>query len=790
MRTLVLLLLSVTAYGVTDTVTIKDTSGSSGNRPVTISRIFQDGEIATCAQPVISGTPVSAYQVDVKSNYASTYLKHAMVTFTANVAANSTVVVSFQNSGTCNSGSGGLDKTGMLNFASGNWGADIEITADPVGATATQTINARTMLADAGLTLGDINSLKIRKWLDGPEVTQMIVEDRSSGRSYDTGFNCTATCTTTYASATWTTDATNHSLHPYFIITAYNGVSAMEVEWIIEDCWGTKLQDQRYSAVLKTGLALGTTAFTLSAVPHYAFQRWHKTFWSGTAPLSYILDLNLPYMIQSKALPNLDTSRPTTDFTTDVTSWNASDKCVPVGANYGLWTQYMPTSGGRPDIGLFPGWYVKYLYSMGTASQAAFESFYLGMADCGGNMPWFFRESGTGLTYDAGGNDAIGRTFSIYAHTTSNASRSGVTGIQPAYAPLVTLSASSGWTFDIAHHPNACWLPYITTGSYYYLDCSLTYTAVSIGEFYDDGNPGSNFGRHHTDGVIGFDYSTRGRAWTLRDVVYASYLAPDAMYEQAYFKLILDHNLAVSQGIGDITTGTYNGSTLWTWGLTSGIVTGAGSNPTHFPGSNPYTNPNNPNSGGDTCENGAAPGINYSGTFACGEDDSPWMVNYQNIVYGIWHELPGMAADQTLAAWVAGWFDGMIAANGFNPYLFAAYRWPNIQLLTNLPYSSWANQLSGFTAPFQAASDWPSAEGPPNAPDGYNWILIGGLSFFTNAHSTPWIWLVNANNANPGPSRWADEGNQGPQWLIMPRLSGIAAVTGGSSKVGGKAARF
>jgi hypothetical protein len=242
---------------------LSDQSGAGqSNRPFTVSRVFVQGEFpaGTYPQARIAGSTVLT-QVDVKNTWPDGSVRHAMVSFTASVPASGTLSVDFVRQSTSNN-TGFLDKTGMLNYNSGAWGAAIQVTNG-----STLTADARAMLtawngADTGLS-----GLGVRYWLKGPVVTQVIVEDRSANFAYDLGWD------------------SYKQLHPIFVLSFYPGSGlGVKVEYILENDWTTKLKDQSYSLALKTGNPLSTTVYSKGTFTQAAATRWRKTYWSGAAP--------------------------------------------------------------------------------------------------------------------------------------------------------------------------------------------------------------------------------------------------------------------------------------------------------------------------------------------------------------------------------------------------------------------------------------------------------------------------------------------------------------------------
>jgi len=132
-----------------------------------------------------------------------------------------------------------------------------------------------------------------------------------------------------YADATWTaaSSAANKSLHPIFVATAYAGVAAVRIEYILENVWPDRIQDQYFDNLkLYSGSSLTTTAMNSSGFIHSARSRWRKVCWDGAAPAGepvcgtdpavitprpkgVVVDYNFPYMVYSGQVPPFDTTR-------------------------------------------------------------------------------------------------------------------------------------------------------------------------------------------------------------------------------------------------------------------------------------------------------------------------------------------------------------------------------------------------------------------------------------------------------------------------------------------------
>src|SRR3954451_9138636 len=88
---------------------------------------------------------------------------------------------------------------------------------------------------------------------------------------------------------------------------------------------------------------------------------------------------------------------------------------------------------------------------------------------------------------------------------------------------------------DNEHQPALNYLPYLVTGSQYYLDGLMAQSAYSVGAF----NPAS---RGEDDGFVDVG-QVRGRAWTWRNMSDAAYITPDKDAMKGYFEKLVDSNL-------------------------------------------------------------------------------------------------------------------------------------------------------------------------------------------------------------------------------------------------------
>jgi len=701
---------------VANSVTVNGIAGSPATpRPFTISRFFGKGEIPNYAKARVDGTPVAS-QCDVMTRWPDGSLQHALVSFWAAVPSSGSIKVDFVND-TAGNNSGFLVAADMLSQAY-NFGGQMELTSGT-----TLGLDARALVTAGAF----------RYWLKGPICTQVILEDRGPALAYDLGWDSAK------------------SFHPIFVATFYPGWSGVKVEFIGENAWTTKNQDLSYSLVLKTGNPLNSTpVYSKPTFTHAARTRWRKVFWSGTEPGAVNIDYNLPYMIQSRVLPNFDLSKkvPTSAISDDVAAFNASDK-GEINGN-ALWQKDMPGTGGRPDIGLFPAWYVRYLYTF----DPQLYQVMMGNAAASGSVPVHNRESAAGRFFDEAKTlDAFGRPLSLDARPL--VSMLGLSGAADAINPIGPAS-SNGWAVDLAHEGSFAFVPYLITGDWYFLEEVYFFAANDLAT----SDPGvCEWCRNGPWGLLPSAIQTRGQAWGLRNVAHAALAAPDGTPEKAYFTQKLNNNIAIREGEQNITDGAFydpSPTSKWTWGRN--VVGGGRSNPLHFLNIGELL--------------GETELIISGSPFASENCDSPWMYNYNHIVFGHIEELgfPINKLRQNLALNLLH----MLKDPGFNPYLAGAYRVPVTMVSTRTYYQQWADVKQAYKTSFgtppvnlQTIATWPENDAA-DMEHGYPRILKAAASFLPGINDgalkgqDAWDWVV----ASVG---YQELEGVNPKWSILPR---------------------
>jgi hypothetical protein len=763
-RLAVVLLLSGSLWGVSNQVIIRTLKNAGRAQPITISRVFAEGEIRNFAAPRIGGAIPSAWQCDRKTIWPDGSLRHALISFQASVSSKPLAVVFVNSENPCSAGAqaaceaAGLDQKGMLAFTGGRWSAALHAAASPQGRTAARGASARALL-EAG---------KWRYWLRGPAVTQAIVEDTDATRAGDFGWKekhvtwlaqrvvptdmtiavtdasdlaalhapfriqiddetivvasvsgntlkvasrgadgsvpaphaASYSPTWVYSSALtrlsdglpggsltaevedasgikagdilaidneqvrvcavdgkklvfgsaakmpcaqgdaagrqyngtsgvarahgkyhfvrraadadrWSDAPSDRfkSLHPMFVLTFYAGWPGVKQEFILENDWADRAQDQYYDVKLLNGAGESATAWSSPGIKQIPFTRWRKTFWDGTAPEPVNIDYNLAYMFEAKTLPydpalnisqaalDAELKNPQETQAGKMPVWPDSNQCDPdtagvngylnrpVASADGMVLRDMEAPGGRGEIGLFPRWQATYLYAMASKLKRAPEMYgaMVGQGECAAHVPLHYREydgkrlfcaagtsaseAGTSCTPADRTVSAFGKPLSVDARPTvvtlNRQNASGADVLEREVGPV----SMSRYVISIGHNPSLAFLPYLITGDYYFLQ-ELQYWAsfdlANASQIPVTMKPSQNPNIHQRDtfrhadwGYLDMTNGLRGQAWSLRDLGYAALMSPDGTPEKQYLTKKLDTNIAILEGKYNVTNGSY-----------------------------------------------------------------------------------------------------------------------------------------------------------------------------------------------------------------------------------------
>lgn len=509
---------------VRNVVRLRAVESAAGPTPVRLGRPFVAGEIAHAPQAVLDGRPLPT-QADVKTRWPDGSVQHAVLSFVLpHLPAGETVTIGFADQP--NAAAEPLTAAAMLDPAFG-FDATLRITREG----ASEQASARAMLAAGHYTV----------WAAGPVATTIVLADHSAARRWDMG------------------GAPLRPVRPIFHATFWPALKRVEMRAIAEVANTEALTDLVYDVALTAGAAAPREILRQDGVTHYAATRWTRRFWIGAPPTLAAIDHNLRYLAATRAFPNFDTGLrvPDSVLAHDWARWQAAPKGL-YGA--GLWAKYMPSTGGRDDIGPYPGLVTRWLYS----GDARLAEAVAGQADLAAAWPMQVREGNPAKRFDAAGRvPAIGRPVSIYARPTlwllDDRDHSRPEDRVVIHGPRILSNTfpkmSGGWVADGAHQPDPYSALYTLTGDPFMLE-QVQFWAARQALSYDPAYKGPPPSGMIRDQV-------RGDAWVLRTRVHAAFLSPDGTPEKAYFAALIGDALACWEGAHGITGTAFEGSRLW-----------------------------------------------------------------------------------------------------------------------------------------------------------------------------------------------------------------------------------
>ena len=268
----------------------------------------------------------------------------------------------------------------------------------------------------------------------------------------------------------------------------------------------------------------GRSVYAKSALTHYHHARWHQAGWWDTARVPVMdVKLNGAYMMATKAVSNYDSRVvPTNNELNNIAGRITAENTGPM--TIGPIVAYMPTAGGRGDIGPLPTWSVMYLLSMDKRARNAM----MAAADGSGSWSIHYRDEKTGypVRTDNEANKHITTHWNLREY--------GPLPV-PRYVNNNGALGDTPFEADTAHQPSLAYLPYLVTGDYYYLE-ELQFWASS--------NPLGTASNNHGEGkgLVRWQ-QLRGQAWSLRTLGHSAYITPDNDPLKAYFTKQLENNL-------------------------------------------------------------------------------------------------------------------------------------------------------------------------------------------------------------------------------------------------------
>ena len=301
------------------------------------------------------------------------------------------------------------------------------------------------------------------------------------------------------------------------------------VEVVLENTSTFKpgMRNLEYDVAIEIG---GREVLRKEALAHYRHARWrHVDWWDGERAPRVHLRPDAAYLIASKAVPNYDQHVVPQESALAALAKqlepakNGREKTGPM--TIGPVNPYMPTSGGRDDIGPLPGWSVMYLLSGDLRARDAM----LAAAEGSGAWSIHLRDEKTG--YPVRADSEANRRLSTHMN---------MAGRGPLPVPRCAGNDNSlcktPYAHDTSHQPSLAYLPYLLTGEYYYLEELQFWAATNPLETAPEN---SGLGQ----GLVRWQ-QVRAQAWSLRTLGHAAYITPDGHPLKAYFNKQLDNNLA------------------------------------------------------------------------------------------------------------------------------------------------------------------------------------------------------------------------------------------------------
>lgn len=691
-----------------DSITITEQAGqTTQNYPIQMGRPFAQGEIATAPVAVIDGVAIQT-QADIKLRWPDGSVKFAVLAFyIPELKANSSVNVVFQNQTSPNNTPPSIDSLLSSDY---DFDAVINISKGSV----TKIASARSMLQGGNFTY----------WTQGPIATTLILADHTN-RKYDMGFD------------------SYKSIRPIFEATFWPAKKIVQVRFIGENANTESLEDVTYNLNLTLGKTNPGSVYQESGVVQRAATRWTKLFWEGGVPGKISINHNLAYLISTKFLPSYDTTKQYSNsvLQSAYSNWQGASKNL---FSSGTMQKYMPSSGGREDIGMYPAWVVRWIYSFSPGAEE--ES--LGNADLGGSWPIHFREGDSSKMYDKDKTiSAVGKPISLSARPTIYLFHPEAGGINPQDAiNYVGANTDGGFVADNAHQPELYSIPYLLTGDFWYLEQLQFWSAWSAvtQSFATD----RWWGRGPTGAEGGMHDQTRGEAWALRTRMLASLLSPDGTAEKKYFTSLTNDLIAIWDGERNITGTQFDNSANWNWGRSVGAM--------QFPGSVP-----SPLHAWMTGSDRAVVSGNLDAS-KTSSGTAPWEYYYLLSSLGRGQE---MGFDTgPLVNWLGQFLIGETTDTGYDPAFTAVSQMPVLDTKGNW-FTNWGDVKLGFSSDLQKN---PMSIFTYNSvdPDGYAYYARGAATFLTNTSAGQNTFNILSQMLGSNPVAW----NKDLKWAITPRV--------------------
>jgi hypothetical protein len=294
--------------------------------------------------------------------------------------------------------------------------------------------------------------------------------------------------------------AADPHLSVQFGIRSYGRDKPLRIEADIENDWSyvPAPRTEFYDAQVRAG---GKTVFSKSGMIQPSHTRWRFGFWWHEPVATYVRQ-NLNYLKKTHVIPNYDPSVTVSEDALHklVEQFDTADE-APMAA--GILEKYMPTTGGRPDIGPLPNWQAIYLLTMDpTAYRITLET-----ADLGASFPVHYR------------NERTRRPITLEDYPNFS-THSNLVGKGAGQLPLPDAGGyDDPLVPDASHEPALDFVPYLITGDRFYLEELQFWSQWNL-------SGTDPVYRGFKQGLVKWD-QVRGQAWSLRTLAQAEYITPD-----------------------------------------------------------------------------------------------------------------------------------------------------------------------------------------------------------------------------------------------------------------------
>jgi len=438
-------------------VLLQDISGQGG-RVTTFGQVFRAGDWPQGTGLVAewNGQTIPM-QTDIKARHADGSVRHAILSI-----ANPNTSEAQISLRTGQASTGGALRVESILARGYNLTLDFDF-------------NGQKSSVDAGTLLRQALAQGEKPWLSGPLASEMRVKRKLSPQ-----------------------------LTAIFDIRVLaDGAVRTSVSMHNDDMFATAGKDIPYGYSIK----MSGRSMVERKIVHRRFSNWREIVWAGGEPSTGHVVYDYPYMIAAGAVPAFDPELDINRAFFANSDRIANSDTGPMGN--ALITKAMPTSGGRPDLGMVPDWTLAWLRSQTPSARYAMMQ----TAEAAGAVPWHIRDPKT---------TRVPTLDNHPRYWLDGRANQGANG----HGPMLT--DVDGWDVDNAHQPELAYVPYLISGDRRFLDELIAQTAYAL--FSYDAQPGYRDG---AEGNLTND-EVRGQAWANRTHGYAAFITPDDHPEKTY----------------------------------------------------------------------------------------------------------------------------------------------------------------------------------------------------------------------------------------------------------------